>query len=149
MQTEELIKSTTEELLSLLGATGEVTISEDKENDSYNVDIETEDAGILIGHHGDTIDALQLVLNQALFSKLDNKRVSLNIGNWRERRRDTILSLADNVVSRVLETGTPQPIYDLTPSERRTVHMHLSENPDIITESEGEGRDRHLVVKPK
>ena len=149
MQTEDLIKSTAEELLSLLGAEGTVTVSEDKENEAYNVDVEAEEAGILIGHHGDTIDALQLVLNQSLFSKLDGKRVVLNIGNWRERRKETILSLADNIVARVLETGEPQPIYDLTPSERRTVHMHLSENTDIVTESEGEGRDRHLVVKPR
>lgn len=146
---QDLIQSTAEELLSLLGADGTVSVSEDKENEAYNVEVETQDAGILIGHHGETIDALQLVLNQALFSKLDNKRVVLNIGNWRERRRDTVLGLADNIVARVLETGTPQPIYDLTPAERRIVHMHLSENTDVVTESEGEGRDRHLVVKPR
>ena len=152
MKAEELIKSTTEELLELLGATGEVTVSENTEEESYEANIETEDAGILIGHHGETIDAIQLIVNQTLFSKLpeeERKRVMVNIGDWRERRKDTLLHLADNLAVRALETGEAQPIYDLTPSERRILHVYLEENKEVVTESEGEGRDRHLVVKPR
>ena len=151
MKAEELIKSTTEELLELLGATGEVTVSENTEEESYEANIETEDAGILIGHHGETIDAIQLIVNQTLFSKLpeeERKRVMVNIGDWRERRKDTLLHLADNLAVRALETGEAQPIYDLTPSERRILHVYLEENKEVVTESEGEGRDRHGVVKP-
>ncbi|MDO8452119.1 MAG: KH domain-containing protein [bacterium] len=152
MQAEELIKSTTEELLELLGATGEVTVSENSEEESYDANIETEDVGILIGHHGETIDAIQLIVNQTLFSKLpeeERKRVMVNIGDWRERRKDTLLHLADSLAARALETGEAQPIYDLTPSERRILHVYLEENKEVVTESEGEGRDRHLVVKPR
>ena len=152
MQAEELIKSTTEELLNLLGATGEVTVSENSEEESYDANIETEDAGILIGHHGETIDAIQLIVNQTLFSKLpeeERKRVMVNIGDWRERRKDTLLHLADSLAAKALETGEAQPIYDLTPSERRILHLYLEENKEVVTESEGEGRDRHLVVKPR
>ena len=152
MKAEELIKSTTEELLELLGANGEVTVSENTEEESYEANIETEDAGILIGHHGETIDAIQLIVNQTLFSKLpeeERKRVMVNIGDWRERRKDTLLHLADNLAVRALETGEAQPIYDLTPSERRILHVYLEENKEVVTESEGEGRDRHLVVKPR
>lgn len=147
MKTEELIKSTTEELLKLLGAECSVNVNIDSENNLYNVEIETQEAGILIGHHGESIDALQLVLNQALFNKTEGKRLVLNIGNWRERRHDTLVALADNIVARVMENGEPQPVYNLTPSERRIVHMYLSENSNVLTESEGEGRDRHLVIK--
>ena len=138
--------------MELLGATGEVTVSENSEEESYDANIKTEDAGILIGHHGETIDAIQLIVNQTLFSKLpeeERKRVMVNIGDWRERRKDTLLHLADSLAARALETGEAQPIYDLTPSERRILHVYLEENKEVVTESEGEGRDRHLVVKPR
>ena len=57
--------------------------------------------------------------------------------------------MADQISQRVVETGQPQPIYNLTPTQRRIVHLALSESKDVETESTGEGEERYLLVKPK
>lgn len=144
------IEKIAEELLSLMGIEGEVSSEEDSENDAVRVQFETNSAGILIGHHGETIEAFQLLLGQIAHQRTGEwKRVLVNVGDWRERREETLRGLARQVAAKAKETREPQPIPDLTPAERRVVHMELSEDPEIETESEGEGRARLLVVKPK
>lgn len=143
-------EKTAQELLSLMGLTGSMQASEDKANDAVLLQLETEDARVLIGHHGETISAFQMLLGQILRQRTGEwKRILVNVGDWRERREETLRNLARSAASRVKETGDAQPIYDLTPSERRIVHMELSDDSEVTTESEGEGRDRHLVVKPR
>lgn len=144
------LQKAAEELLSLLGIKGEISIEEDKEDDALRVQIEAEEAGVLIGHHGETVGALQLILGQIFHQRTGMwRRVLVNVGDWRERREETLRKLAESVARQAKETGEPQSIFDLSAAERRIVHIALSSDPDIETESEGEGRQRHLVVKPK
>lgn len=147
------IEEIASETLSLLGVDGKTTVSQDNsggEDETAVVQIETVEAGILIGRHGETIDALQTFLNQAVFNKTGEwYRIIVNIGDYRERREETLRGLAEAAAARVKDTGVPEPLFDLKPNERRIVHTILSEDPKISTESEGEGRDRHIVVKPK
>ena len=75
--------------------------------------------------------------------------VLVDVDGWRERREETVTQIALSAAARVNQTGEEVPIYNLSPFERRVAHMALSEDPGVTTESEGEGRDRHLVVKPK
>ncbi|MDO8503734.1 MAG: KH domain-containing protein [bacterium] len=146
----KIIEEIAAETLSLLGVSGKTVVAQDKENETLTVQIETDAAGILIGRHGETIDALQTFLNQAVFNKCgDWHRVIVNIGDYRERREESLQSLAEATAAKVKETGLEQPIFDLKPNERRIVHTILSEDPALTTESEGEGRDRHIVVKLK
>jgi len=56
-------------------------------------------------------------------------------------------NLAEQTAQRAIETSEPQNLYNLNPSQRRVIHMYLSENDDIVTESEGEGYERYLVIK--
>lgn len=144
------IQKIAEELLSLLGVKGEVSVEEDKENEALRVQIETEEAGVLIGHYGETIGALQLLLGQ-IFRQRSGEwhRVLVNVGDWRERREEKLKKLAESIARQAKETGEAQSIFDLSPAERRIVHLTLSSSPDVETESEGEGKERHLVVKPK
>lgn len=147
---KDTIKKTAEKLLSLLGVKANVDVVEDKENEAWRVGIETEDAGVLIGHHGETIGALQLLLGQLVYKKKDVwERILVNVGDWRERREETIRGLARSAAQRAKDSGEPQSLFDLTAAERRIVHLELAEDEDVRTESEGEGRERHLVVKPK
>ena len=76
-------------------------------------------------------------------------RVVVDVGDWREKQEQRVKDLAYQIVEKAIETGQPQPIYNLTPSQRRVVHMALADNKDVLTESEGEGEDRYLVVKPR
>lgn len=146
----EIIQKKAETLLELLGIKGEVSVSEDLKAEAVVVQIETEEAGILIGRHGETIGAFQLILNQLINRGKENwQRIIVNCGDYRERQEESLRNLAVDIASQVRETGEEKSVYDLTPAERRIVHMVLADEEDLITESEGEGRERHLVVRLK
>lgn len=144
------ITKATEELIGLLGVEAEVSVEEDKENEAFRVQIDTEEAGILIGHHGETVYALQFLLAQVVRQRTgEASMVLVNVGDWRQKREETLKGLAQNAAEKVRQTEEPYHLYELTSAERRLVHIELSGEKDVVTESEGEGRERHLVVKPK
>lgn len=138
-------------LLSLMGTKAKAKVSFDKENEAINVDIDArEETGLLIGRHGDTLNSLQTILSLMVKNKAgDWKRVIVNVGDWREKQEEYLNSMAEETAKRAVETGEEQPLYNLTPSQRRIIHLALSENPKVETESLGEGEGRYLIVKPK
>lgn len=147
----EFVKKTANKILSLMGTNAEANVAEDKENEAYIVDIDTEEeAGLLIGKKGETINALQMILGMIYRQKNQEwKRIMVNVADWRSKQEDRLNDMAVQAAERARETGQPQHLYNLTPSQRRIIHLNLSEVEDIETESAGEGRDRYLVVKPK
>ena len=149
-KTAEALKLT-EELLQLMGVEAKVEAVDDQENDAIvlNVASETE-TGLLIGRHGQTLIALQAAIGMMLKQQTGEwVRVIVNVGDWRQKEEEHLKELAIQAGERVRTTGEPQPIYNLTPSQRRIVHMVLSEDPELTTESTGEGEERYLVVKKK
>ncbi|MEK7497804.1 MAG: R3H domain-containing nucleic acid-binding protein [Patescibacteria group bacterium] len=146
---KEEIKKISEELLSLLGVEAEISVEESGE--AFSVNIEPKDeAGLLIGKQGETLHAIEMFLAMAIKSSKDEwVRIAVNIGDYREKQEDYLNGLAEQSALKAIETGEPQYLYNLTPTQRRTIHMHLSENSKVETLSEGEGRERFLVVKPK
>ncbi len=150
MNAQETIKEAAEKLLGLMGIGGEIAVSEDKGNETFLLDIKTEDSAILIGRHGDTIDSLQTILGQIAFKKTDVwYRIIVDVDGYRDKQKESLVVMASEIAEQVKNTGQPQTIFDLTASQRRIMHMTLAENPDVLTESQGEGRERYLVVKPK
>lgn len=144
----QLIASITEDLLKRLEITAQVSVSE--EDGATLVGIESEEAGVLIGHHGRNLEALQILVGQLVFKQLNEwVRVVLTVGDYRERRKQQLTELAESAASRATETQAPVELGDLTPAERRIVHMVLTDHPQVTTESVGEGRDRKLTVKPR
>lgn len=145
------IHESAEKLLSLMGLSGNVSVEQNE--DVYNVQVETESAGILIGRRGETISAFQLILRQIIYSSLKKDdttppfKVTVNVGDWLEKREVSIRSLVQDAIERTKASGEPQYIYDLTSYERRLAHMIVSEVEGVVSESEGEGRERHLIVK--
>jgi spoIIIJ-associated protein len=75
-------------------------------------------------------------------------RIVVDIGDWRQKHESHLASLAQAAAERAKATGEPQPLYNLTPSQRRVVHLALVGRDDVATESQGEGASRYLVVKP-
>lgn len=144
---EEIVK----ELFSLIGTKSQPKVSEDKDNEAILVNIETQDeAGLLIGNRGDTLDSLQSILGMIYRQRTGEwKRILVNVADWREKQQDRLTQLASQVAERAKASGKPQPLYNLSASQRRTVHMALIDDEEIETESQGEGRERCLVVKPK
>lgn len=146
----KIVKEIAKELVTLLKVEAKVEVKEDRENQAVMVQFETEAPGLLIGHHGETLNALQIllgILSQREFGEWS--RVLVNVGDWRQKREETIKALASRVAQKVKYTGAPQAIPDLNASERRIIHLFLADDPDVTTESEGEGKVRQLVVKPR
>lgn len=153
---EKDIKKLTEELLKLMGIDGSVEVStspstEKDEEDSYYVVVDSEkESGLLIGAHGRTLSAIQSFLTIAMRQKTGEwQRILLDIGDWRQKHEEYLVGLAKQAAERARTTETPQNLYNLTPAQRRIVHMALQEEDGIETESEGEGEGRYLVVTAK
>lgn len=138
------------ELLSLMGTDASADISMDEENEAYLISLESEhETGLLIGSHGDTLQAIQLIVSMMYRQREGEwKRILVNVADWRERQEEKLVQLAETTAERVVSTGESVPLYNLKPSERRIVHMTLAERTDIVTESVDEGEERHLVVRP-
>lgn len=147
-KTIEKIKKIAEELLENLLIKGTVAVTEDKENGVVNLQIETEDSGYLIGYHGETLAAFQLVLSLMVYRRLEGwQRLVVNVGSYRQERDEQLNKLALNIAQKVKFSGEPQEIVRLSPAERRIVHLALANDADVETESEGEGEERKLIIR--
>ena len=153
----KIVKQTAQHLLESLGFT-ETEIGVEKEKTEgeeevvINIKIEAspEDTGMLIGFHGETLAALQLIVSQMVYKKLGSwRRVIVNIGDYREKREVALREMATNAASRAKLTGSPVMLPYLGSNERRLIHLALSEDPDVETTSQGTGRGRRLSVSLK
>lgn len=120
------------------------------EQEQVTIELTGEDAGRLIGHHGATLDALQLITS--IIAHRDAPRLArlvLDAEGYRERREQMLREIALSHAEGAKQSGKEVVITDLKPYERRIVHLVLKEDPDIETYSEGEGDDRRLVISPK
>ena len=144
-------KKSVEELLKLLDFEAVVEISEDKENQIIKIKCETEEPGVLIGHHGETLSALQLVLGIMVNKKLGGewKRIVVDVGDYREKREETLRRMALTSAQKAYFSGEPVVFSFLSPWERRTIHLALKDDSRVETCSEGEGEERKLVIKPR
>ena len=143
-------KEVTEELLKLLLLEVKVEVGEDKENKAISVAIETEEPGILIGYHGETLSSLQLMLGIMVSKKINEwVRVVVNVGDYREKREEVLKRMALSAAQKAKFSQEPVTLPPLSGNERRIIHLVLTDNPDVTTESEGEGDERRVVVKPK
>jgi spoIIIJ-associated protein len=148
----ETLKKLSEELFSLMSIpNAKIAVEYDKEQEAYIVNVDApEETGLLIGKKGETLSSIQTVLGVLLKGKVGEwNRVVVNIGDYREKEEEYLRNLATSTADRAKETGQPQSLYNLKPWQRRIVHMTLSEDSSIETESVGEGEERYLVVKAK
>ena len=147
----DLIKEITEKLLKLMGTDAKADFVIDEENDAVVINLETEEeAGLIIGNRGDTLNSLQSIIGMIVRQKTGEwQRVIVNISNWREKQEERLVGLAEQSAQRAKETGEPQSLYNLNAAQRRIVHLTLSKDNDIETESQGEGKERYLIVRLK
>jgi spoIIIJ-associated protein len=108
-----------------------------------------DDYGLLIGKRGQTIDALQLLCYQAAFRGLrERKRVIVDAAGYRARRRELLVARADRVAEQALSENRAIQLDPMSAQERRVVHEHLKERPQVETYSEGDDPRRCVVVAP-
>lgn len=147
-KTSQLIESTAKELLLLLGIEAEISVKEAE--DGADVVVETAENGMLIGYHGETLEALQLILSLCVAKKAGEFiRLSVEVGSYKQQRMEYLQKLAADTKEQVLSEGTAVSLPDLKSWERRFIHVLLKEDKDVITESQGEGRERVLMVSPR
>lgn len=145
------LKTITLDLLKLLGVTPEaVTVTPD-ETGSVQIKLafSPEETGILIGRHGDSISALQMILGLIVYRQTGSwQRLTVDIGDYRQKRTESLEKMAQETAKRVKFSHEPLALFNLNPFERRIVHLFLSKDSGVATESQGEGRNRHLIVRP-
>lgn len=145
---KQTIKQLAQELLEKLQIKAKISLKKDV-NDIYQLAIETEEQGLLIGYHGNALNSFQIVLNSLVFKNLNKwVRIVVNVGDYREKREESLINLAHHYAQQALEGNMEIALPNLTPAERRIVHLALQENPQVTSESEGEGKYRKIVIKP-
>lgn len=150
IQTE--LTQTVQIFLSQMGFDQNVTfeVSRDLEDNRYQVLLKSDTPALLIGYHGNTLSGLQLFLSQHLHQKLGEWiNLSVDVNDYRERREQSLKVLADSTVEKVLSSNQAYILPPMPASERRVVHMYLSEHPQVSTASSGEGKQRSVVISPK
>ncbi len=149
MEHIDQVKQIAEDLLSRLEVAGTVSVDMD-ETGAYQVQIDTEETGLLIGYHGRTLESFQILLGIMVSKKLGEwVKVYVNVGDYREKREETLMHMAQRAAERALSFGRPVELPNLTASERRVIHLTLGGDERVMTESVGEGMNRTLIVKPR
>ncbi|NLM97288.1 MAG: protein jag [Halanaerobiaceae bacterium] len=132
-----------------LEANVEVVEEETNEEQIY-YNIESKDLGIIIGHRGETLDAVQY-LTSLVINKNTNSyyRVILDAEGYRERRKKTLERLARKLAEKAVSTGRKVMLEPMSPQERRIIHMYLKDDPRVITYSEGKEPFRKVLIEKK
>ncbi len=148
---KELATQIVGDLLNFLDVKPEIVTEIDEASDDLIININVErDAGLLIGNRGKVLNSLQLIIGVILNNKFKKwRRVIIDVSGWRNQEKRRLESLAEVTAKRAEETGKPQYLYNLSSSQRRIIHLYLSENPRIKTESRGEGKERCLIISSK
>ncbi len=133
-------------IVAVLGVEARVDVEED--GGVITVTCSGPDVGLLIGRHGQTIDAVQYLLNAAAHRVQGDERkdVVIDAAGYRERRRATLESLAVRTAQEVLATGASVDLEPMTSVERKVVHLRLQDYEGVATASEGAEPNRYVVV---
>lgn len=149
---QQYVKDTVNSLLKLcaIDASIEVAAKEIDNKEEFLVEINGEDLGILIGYHGETLSSIQHFLNLA-FNKQFGEWVpiSVDVGGYRKEQEQRLTEIAGKIADRAKFENRPVHMRPMPAYERKVVHTALGEIEGVSSSSEGEGRDRHIVVSPK
>jgi spoIIIJ-associated protein len=135
-------------ILNNMEVEADISVSEDDEN--IVVDINGDDIGIIIGRRGETMDALQYLTSLVVNKEYeDYKRVILNVENYRQKREETLVKLANRLAEKVVKYKKPVTLEPMNPYERRIIHSSLQGHRAVETFSTGEEPKRKVVIALK
>lgn len=148
----EAAKNFIETLLRDLGIAGEIQIHDDGNGESL-ITIEGDGVSALIGHHGDTLEAFQYLVNLAANKKDDEgrqyTRITINIENYREKREETLRKLAAKMAAKVKKTGKNVALEPMNAYERRIIHAEIQKIEGVSTNSVGTEGNRRVIIFPE
>jgi spoIIIJ-associated protein len=152
MNREESImfaKKYVEDVLSFFGINVDVYATADEDVIELSVP-NTYLSNLLIGKNGDTLRSLQFLIRTTLIQReAELTRVNLDVADYKRRHNDRIADQAEKWAKQVLETGEMMSLRPMNAAERRVVHKVLADYSQLSSDSEGEGRERHIVLKKK
>ena len=142
------VRELLEHVLEAIGVAARVEIREDDE--SLVATVTGRELGLVIGKHGQTIDAIQYLVNAIAWREhgVERKPVVVDAAGYRERREATLGTLALRSAERAKSSGSAVELDPMTAVERKVVHMHLKDVPGVTTRSEGTEPNRFIVVEP-
>ena len=121
-----------------------------REGDTITLAVSGPDAAMLVGQHGQTLDALQYMMSLMTNKGRDQRlRLTIDADGYRARRTQTLVKFANNLAEQVIGSGQEAVTDSLNPLERRIVHTALANHPDVETYSEGDEPHRYVVVTPR
>ena len=127
------------------------SIDINENDDCININLSGTKIGVVIGYRGETLDSLQYLVSLVVNKNHDNpyKRVVLDAENYRHKREETLIRVAQKTAYKVKKSGRPYKLEPMNPYERRIIHSALQEYTDINTNSEGEEPYRRIVISLK
>ena len=149
---EDLAEKASEFLLGVLermGISADIDIKDDQ--DRTVLEIQTSDTEMVIGRRGVVIDALQHLVNKAVYKDRTGDRAKplvVDAGGFRDKQVERLRGIAQKMGEKALETNQIVPLQPMTPHDRRIVHMAIAEMKGLTSRSEGEGEDRHITIVP-
>lgn len=147
MDNQQVVLNVAKDILAHLGFDGEVSVVENE--DSFAVHYDTEETGILIGFHGETLQFLQAIIRQIVLKKIGEwLPIYVDVGDYIEHRQQQLKAMADRIVEETLQKQSSTSFPKLSAKERRLIHIYLEDNKLVRTESVGEDEQRRLVVFP-
>ena len=148
MNKDEAIRYATKFLEDLLSFFG-INVAVDSTCDDEVIQLEVPSTSLnslLIGRNADNLRSLQYIVSQALVAHdAEITRVNVDVADYKRARAERIAEKAEGWISKVRTTGEPMTL-ELSPADRRVVHKVAQDYSDIETHSEGEGRERHLII---
>lgn len=136
------------EMLVNMGIPAHVEIF--KRKDSTTLNINGKDLGVLIGKHGQTLDALQYLVNLAINKdKTEKERIIIDVEGYRRRREETLRRLALKIADKVKREHKKEVLEPMSPHERRIIHSTLQGYKEVFTYSEGMDPYRHVIISPQ
>ncbi|MBI2861666.1 MAG: protein jag [Chloroflexi bacterium] len=152
--TARVAEEVLERLLQEMSVAAEVTVRQPAEADQTGsagaLDVSTEDAGVLIGRRGETLRALQFLINLIVAKRLNAwPNITVDVEGYRERREASLRGLAFRMADQVRATHQPMALEAMPAHERRIIHLALTDNPYVTTHSVGRDDERRVVIMPQ
>jgi spoIIIJ-associated protein len=135
------------EILKRMGLGAQVSVREDA--DEVVLDVAGEDAGRVIGKKGQTLDALQFLINKIVNRFPEGRRhIVLDSGDYRQRRENGLVSMARREAKRAVQQSRIITLEPMSPRDRRVIHLSLAKFPGVSTRSDGQGAERRVRIIP-
>jgi spoIIIJ-associated protein len=136
-----------EDIISFFGLNIDIHASREDEVIQLSIP-STQLNGFLIGQHGDTMRSLQYLVSMALKNgNFENTRVNVDVADYKKQRAERLRERAEEWMKQVQASGEPMSLEPMNAADRRVVHQQAADS-GVVSESAGDGRDRHIVLKP-